>query len=159
MELGTELGLSPDELIFMSEWKKETRTTSPRELIADIMQISTIYIHPSRSETYSLTTQEAALCGAILVLNFDFPPMRTLYGEEPIYAKFGSNIDTYTGQDGDTNVKYTDGIDAYCGLVAREIIAELGVNSALALKVRLRMTRNLNYVFRRHLEPLLYSWG
>lgn len=159
IRMGSELGLSADELIFMSQWKKETNVTSPRELIADIMQISTVYIHPSRSETYSLTAQEAALCGAILVLNFDFPPMRSLYGEEPLYMKFGSNIDTYTGQDGDTNVKYNDGVDAWCGLAAREMIAELGANSALTLKTRLRMTRNLDSVFRRHLEPLLYSWG
>lgn len=156
---GSDLGLSAEELIFMSQWRKETSTSSPRELIADIMQISNVYIHPSRSETYSLTAQEAALCGNILVLNFDFPPMRSLYGEEPLYIKFGSNIDTYTGMDGDTNVTYNPNVDAYCKDVAHRLTAELGVNSALKLKTRLRRTRNLDYVFRTYLEPLIHSWN
>ena len=121
------------------------------------MQISTVYIHPSRSETYSLTAQEAAICGAILVLNFDFPPMRDIYGDEPMYVKFGSNIDAMTGQDGDTTVNYHPDVDAYCRTVAHQLTAQLEANSALKLKTRLRRTRNLDYVFREHLEPLLYA--
>ena len=157
IELGASLGLSGDELIFTSRFDKSLEVHCPREMIRDLMILSNVFILPSRSETYSLIAQEAILGGCMPILNFDFPPMRDLYGNEPIYAKFGSNIDAMTGFDGDTNIEYHPNVDAYCRDVALRLILEMQENRLLRLQTRLRQTRNIDYVFRNFLEPLLYA--
>lgn len=130
----------------------------PRQMVRDLMLLSNVFILPSRSETYSLVAQEAALCGNLLILNFDFPPMRGIYGEDPLYFKFSSNIDAMTGFDGDTSVEYHPNADAYCRDIAMRIVYELQTNRVLHLKTFLRQKRNLDYVFKQHWEPLLYAF-
>ena len=67
---------------------------------------------PSRSESFSLITQEAATAGNVLLLNRDFPPFMDVFGDAPYYGQFSSNIDALTGLDGDTVTNYEDR-DAY----------------------------------------------
>jgi len=159
LNLGQNQGLSGEELIFTSEFDKSLEVSCPREMVRDLMILSNVFILPSRSETYSLVAQEAVLGTCIPVLNFDFPPMRDIYGNEPLFAKFGSNIDAMTGFDGSTDVQYHPDVDAYCHDIAARLIYEMQENRSLRLQTRLRQTRNIDYVFRNYLEPLLYAWG
>jgi len=152
----TNLGLSNQEVIFTSDFKPETKASVPREVVKDLFLVSNVFILPSVSETYSLVAQEAAMCGNLVCLNFDFTPMRSIYGEDAIYAKFSSNIDAYTGKDGDTNTVYHNG-EQYFDELAKKLIYEIGNSRSLALKDKLRKERNLDYVFTNHLEPLLYA--
>jgi hypothetical protein len=125
-------------------------------MVRDLMLLSNVFILPSRSETYSLVAQEAILCKNFIILNFDFSPMRSIYGENAKYFKFSSGIDALSGMDGETNTKYGDE-DAYFGYIARYINYELANNRVLALNTKIRKERNLKTVFRNHLEPLLYG--
>lgn len=158
VQLGQRLGLSGDELVFTNEFDESLKVRCPREMVRDLFLLSNIYIHPSRSETYSLVVQESILAGCFPILNFDFPPMMDIYGQEPLYAKFSSNIDAMTGFDGDTKVEYQPNVDAYCKDVALRIISEYTQNRLMRLRTRLRRTRGIDSVFRNYLEPLLYSW-
>jgi hypothetical protein len=117
------------------------------------MLIANIFICPSRSETYSLVTQEAALCGSFLVLNQDFGPFRDIYGPQAAYYQFSSNVDNLTGQDGTTETEYGD-IDLYFHDIALRIGYELDNNPVLAQKTRIRKERSPDYIFRRFIEPL-----
>ena len=168
-KLAQQLGLSPIEVTFTSEFSPNPaartsneqlplRVQCPNQMVRDLMCLSNVFILPSRSETYSLVAQEAALCGNLLILNFDFPPMRNIYGEDPLYYKFSSNIDAMTGLDGDTNVEYHPDVNAYCRDIAMRIIYELQTNRVLHLKTFLRQKRNLDYVFKTYWEPLFYAW-
>lgn len=157
-QLGDQLGLSGDELIFTSEQRDEWKVRVPHEVVMDLMDLGNVYVHPSRSETYSLTTQEAGISRNFLVLNFDFPPMRSIYKEWPAYYKFSSAIDTFTGLDGDTNTDYDQGVDSYCQAIALRIIYELNNNRVLAEEAFLRKNRNLDAVFHEELEPLFYAF-
>ena len=153
---GMELGLSDTELIFTSDFKPETKGSCPREMIRDLFNISNIFMLPSRSETYSLIAQEAAICGNLIILNFDFAPMRSIYGEQALYFKFSSNIDALTGLDGETLTDYKSG-EKYFDEMATAICYELDNNRVVGLKDKLRKERNLDYVFKNHFEPLLYG--
>jgi hypothetical protein len=137
------------------------------------LQYSNVYIHASRSETYSLTTQEAGVGGAVVVLNQDFPPMRDIYGPNAIYKKYSSNWDVmadlseaYTGQS-ETNTQYgpADAPDfskkefeqRYHHGTAARIAFHLRYDPSLSMQIKLRTTRNLQTVFTNHLEPLIFS--
>ena len=137
--------------------KQPLQVRCPSEMVRDLYCLSNVFILPSRSETYSLVAQEAALCGNIVVLNFDFPPLRGVYGEDPFYFKFSSNIDAMTGFDGDTNVEYHPNVDAYCRDIAVRLLGELLTNRVVHLKTFLRKERNVDAVFRKYLEPLIYA--
>lgn len=159
-------GISDMEIIFTSEIDG-LKSSSPRELVRDMFMISNVFCLPSRSETYSLITQEAAACGNLLILNFDFPPMRSIYGDQwPLYVKFSSNIDSFTGQDGstDTVLGYTDKQGVFHDMTnefwtewAHKIIYEISNDRIIAMKDHTRKKRNLDFVFKNYLEPLLYS--
>jgi glycosyltransferase involved in cell wall biosynthesis len=154
--LQADLKLTSDDVIFTSEFDKSLELEAPREVVADLMHLCTAFVLPSVSETYSLIAQEAAASGALLVLNFDFPPFRSIYGENAIYCKFSSAIDVMTGETGRTDTKYND-IDEYFRGVAGGILYEVSTNKVLAQRVRIRKERGLDYVFKQFMEPLFYS--
>jgi glycosyltransferase involved in cell wall biosynthesis len=175
-KLAIDWGLSPEECFFTSEVNESWRTRVPWETVANIQQLCNVYIHPSRSETYSLTTQEAGIAGSVIVLNQDFPPFRSIYGPNAIYRKFSSNWDVLadlnhsyeeTDQGGTvTETKYGPedvpdeqrrGFEeAYhretAGMIARRLRTDL----ASSMQIKLRTERSLGAVFKNYLEPLLY---
>lgn len=149
---GLEVGR---EVVFTSTWSKETNVRCPRQMVRDFMAIGDVLILPSRSETYSLVAQEAALCKNLLVLNFDFPPMRSIYGDDALYAKFSSNIDVMNGQNGETTTKYGNR-RAYMDEQAWRILSRLNESMALRQFRRVRKTRNPEAVYRDYLAPLIW---
>jgi glycosyltransferase involved in cell wall biosynthesis len=149
-------GLNSVEMTFTSEFDETLKTRCPREMIRDLMLLSNVFLLPSKSETFSLIAQEAALCGAVLVLNSDFVPLRSIYGPRALYYPFSSNIDKLTGMDGETTTNYSD-IDGFFRDLALRVIYMLENVNVLAQQTRIRKERNPNFVFRRYIEPLFYS--
>lgn len=156
-KLAVDLGMSSTDLTFMSEFDKSCILQTPKKVVRDLFLLSNVYIHPSKSETYSLTTQEARACRNQLVLNHDFPPMRSIYGAGPIYRKFSSCVDVMTGENGSTDVKYNSGVDNYCADVAKAILYYLDAQPALSGSTETRVNKNIYTVFRKHIEPLLFG--
>lgn len=158
-DLVTKMGWNSDELTFMSEFDPSCHMQTPKKVVRDLTLLSDVYIHPSKSETYSLTTQEARACRNMLVLNFDYPPMAGIYLEGPIYKKFSSCVDMLTGNDGSTETKYTgrDGIDGYMADVASSIAYHLENQAVLKMSRETRQNKNTQVVFKRCIEPLFYA--
>jgi len=153
--LGIDLGLNSAEVTFTSEFDESLRLNAPREMVRDLMLLCNVFVMPSGSETYSLVVQEAGLCGAFLVLNRDFPPMRSVYGPHAAYYQFSSNVNALTGMDGETTTKYSD-TDDYFRCVALRVAYELENNHVLAQQRRIRQTRNPTAIFKKYIEPLFY---
>ncbi len=153
-----------DHVHFTSEYDESLEMRCPREMVRDLMLLSNVFVMPSRSETYSLIAQEAALCGAFLILNWDFQPFLSIYGEHAAYYKFSSNIDYMDrhlpppppGEVYATNTDYGDK-DAYFRGLALRIAFELDHNPVMNQMTRVRKLRNPDYVFRRYIEPLFHS--
>jgi glycosyltransferase involved in cell wall biosynthesis len=144
------------EVVFTSQWRKETQLECPRQMVRDIMLVGDVLIQPSRSETYSLVAQEAALCRNLLMLNFDFPVFRDIYKGDALYGKFSSNLDALTGMDGTTETRYANRAD-YMQDMARRIVGQLESNMVLRQFRFRRKQRNLKAVWRDYLEPLIYG--
>jgi len=149
-------GLNDYDLTFTSEFHESWKTSVPHKVIHDLFELSNIFILPSKSETYSLIAQEAALLGNVLMLNHDFAPFRDIYGQHAIYKQFSSNIG-FDGLDGNIDTTYHPGEKEYFYDCAMRLKYELENNMVLAQQKRLRKERNPIFVFKNFLEPLLYS--
>lgn len=155
--LAIDRGLDDTEVIFLSEQHERYRYSGTKKTVMNLFAISNVFVLPSKSETYSLVAQEAGLSGNFMCLNFDFPVMRSVFGDGPKYFKFSSNIDINTGMDGATNTEYSNPA-AYYDDIARYIRFMVKYDPVLAMKTKLRMTRSLQAVFRNYFEPMLYSF-
>jgi glycosyltransferase involved in cell wall biosynthesis len=157
MKKAVAYGWGENDLTFMSQFDSSCQVQTPVEVVRDLFLVSNVYIHPSKSETYSLTTQEARACGNILVLNADFPPMMSIYGEGPLYKKFSSNVDALNNTaDGETTTNYSNR-DLYMRDVACSIAYHLQYQDVVRMKTETRQNKNIDIIFRRHIEPILYS--
>lgn len=154
-KIAIDWGLNDQEVVFTSQYHPKWRASVPSKVIHDLFELSNVFIMPSRSETYSLVTQEAALLGNLLVLNHDFAPFRDIYGRNAIYKQFSANIG-FDGLDGNIETTYGDE-KLYYRDVAMRIKYELENNMVLAQQRRLRKYRNPMWVFRNELEPLFYA--
>lgn len=156
-KIAIDWGLYEDEVIWLSEQKSDWNVEVPYEVIADLFNLSNVFIMPSVSESYSLITQEAGLSGVSMAINFDFPPFRDIFGWAPHcgdYTKFSSNIDLLTGLDGDTTSTPNNEPEWYTNL-AKTMNYDLENERSLYLKTFLRKERNLDTVFLKELEPLI----
>lgn len=140
-------GLAPGDLCFTSNLGSEWEYSVPHEAIRQLFQLSNVFVNPSLSECCSLTLLEASLCKNLLVLNKDVPSMREFGGERALYPQFGSVQAKVTYQDE----------DAYWTDWAKIILGALNQERALdSYRLTLRQ-HNLDWVFRRQLEPLLHE--
>lgn len=170
--IAIDYGLDSDELTFTSGEREEWTHECPQEVVRDFQLISNVFILPSVSETYSLIAQEAAMTKQVMVLNKDFPPFRSIYGDEPIYRKYSSRFDVMAdtwealGPGSQTNTQYGPG-DApnearkghernYHRDTAGMIAARLR-SPEMMLSRRLIKERNLKAVFKNFIEPLFYE--
>jgi len=165
--IAIDWGMNPQDITFTSEYKDEWSVQVPHSVVRDFQLLANVFIMPSRSESYSLVTQEAGLMGKVVVMNQDFPPFRDIFGTSPIFRKYSSNIDVMNGMDGDTITEY--GPDkaseqerksyekAYHKETAGMIAYRLTNYEPFVLQSHIRKNRNLQTVFKKELEPLIYG--
>lgn len=144
--LAISLGLG-DRVRFTSRLDDRCSQGIPRRVVIELMDLSTVYVHPSRVETYSLVVHEAALRGKLLVLNYDFPPMRELFGQAGLYFDFGSDRAERT---------YRPDEQAFWDDEAKRLIAEYRNNRVLVAQTRARREWTPAALWRE-LEALIYS--
>lgn len=165
--IGIDWGLNAQELSFLSEYDPKWNIQTEQSVVRDFMLFSNIMIMPSVSESYSLVTQEAASLGKIVVLNQDFPPFRDIFGPAAIYRKYSSGIDVMTGLDGWTSTKYGPETASpeeqkfyekkYHKETAGMIAYRLRNYESFVLRNRILKERNLDAVFTKELQPLLFE--
>jgi len=166
--MAIDMGFNGQEITFTSEFDPEWEVQMPHESVAELFALSNVFIQPSRSESYSLTTQEFIIISrGVLVLNQDFPPFRDIFGSDAIYRKYSSNIDVMNGMDGNTDTQYGPG-DAskeerkhyekmYHTETAGMIVNQLRHNQGYARWIKIKKERNLQAIFKKELEPLVYG--
>jgi len=119
----------------------------PRKVVIELMDLSNVYIHPSKVETYSLTVHEAMLRGCLCVLNHDLPVMRELWGDNAIYFDFSSDrIDR----------EYQPTEQAFWNDEALRLIAELNQNRAVLAKTTARKEWSPQAMWKEF-APLLFK--
>lgn len=152
-KLAEELGIT-NNVTFLSEFDEQAHMEVDNKVIDQLFQLSNVFISASKSETYSLIAQEAMSKGNLCILNNNFAPMRSIYGQYAIYRQFDSNVGS-DGMNGETTVNYDD-IDEYMLGIAKNIKYYTLNDKILAGKTFVRRDRNPHAVFKNYLEPLLY---
>lgn len=121
IQLSEELGVG-DKVNFTSRLDDRCSQGVPRKVVVELMDLSSVYVHPSKIETYSLVCHEAMLRGNLVVLNYDLPVMREIFGDNAIYMDFGSDR---------TSRKYDPDEKAFWANEAKRLASELNQNKAL----------------------------
>ena len=152
--LASSLGVA-DRVIFLSEADPNAHLEVPKQVVLDLFTLSNVFMMPSKSETYSLITQEAMSRGNFCILNHDFAPFRQVYGKNAIYRQFSANI-AFNGYDGEITTTHSDE-DAYFKDIAINIKYWLAKDKVAAAKTWVRNERNLDAVFKKYLEPLIHG--
>lgn len=145
IELTWSLGVGND-VAFTSRLDDRCSQGVPRHVVTELMDLSAVYIHPSRVETYSLVVHEALLRGKLVCLNHDFAPMRELFGESALYFDFGSDRFERT---------YSPDEQSFWDDEAKRLIAELRQNRALMAQTKARRGWSPEALWREF-EQLLF---
>jgi glycosyltransferase involved in cell wall biosynthesis len=146
LDLAEELGLK-GKVNFTSRLDDRCSQGVPRRVVIELMDLSNIYVHPSKVETYGLTVHEAMLRGNLICLNHDFEPMRELFGDSAIYFDFGSDRRERTAYSPDEQTFWND--------EAKRLIMELKSNQALMARTKARREWNPMVMFK-DFESLLH---
>jgi hypothetical protein len=141
------------DVTFLSEYHPTLATESDRKIVSDLFELSNFFVLPSMSETYSLVAQEAMLKGNFCVLNHDFAPMRSIYGDKAIYRQFCGKIG-FDGMNGEITTTFSDE-QAYWHDLSCYFKYVLENNPVVKGRTWVRQDRNPGAVFRKYIEPLL----
>lgn len=152
--LAASLGVA-ERVVFLSEADPSAHLEVPKQVVLDLFTLSNVFLMPSKSETYSLVTQEAMSRGNFCILNHDFAPFRQVYGKHAIYRQFSANI-AFNGYDGEITTTHSDP-DAYYKDIATNIRYWLTHDKTIGAKTWVRTERNLDTVFKKYLEPLIHA--
>lgn len=143
-----------DDVIFMSEVDSSAQMEIPHTAVLDLFTLSNVFLMPSKSETYSLVTQEAMMRGNFCIVNHDFAPFRQIFGGNAIYKPFSANI-AFDGYDGEINTTYGNP-NGFFEDMARAVKYFLAHDTTIKAKTWVRTQRNTRAVFKNYLEPLLF---
>lgn len=153
-QLAVELDVD-DRVTFLSEFDDMATMDVTHDIIMDFFTLSNVFLMPSKSETYSLVTQEAMLRGNLVVMNQDFAPFRQIFGDAALYRQFdGANI-AISGLNGEITTTLNSK-EAYYQALASELKYYLENDRVLKAKTWARTQRNPDTVFKNFVEPLLH---
>lgn len=155
-KLAEELGVA-DRVTFMSEFDDLAQMDVGHDVILDLFSLSNVFLLPSRSETYSLVAQEAMLKGNLCIMNYDFPAFRQIYGKKALYRQFDGAEIGMDGFDGKIDTSHSNIQDYFKTRFAIAVKGWIENDKVLAGKTWVRTKRNPDYVFKHHIEPLLFG--
>ncbi len=150
LDLGAE-----DCVTWLSEFDDTASLEVGHDVILDLMSLSNVFVLPSRSETYSLVTQEAMLKGNLCILNMDFPAFKQIYGKKALYRQFDGAEIAFDGHDGKIDTNHSDVNAYYKESIAMPLKGWLQNDKVLSAKTWVRTKRNPDYIFREFIEPLI----
>lgn len=151
--LASSLGAG-DCVTFLSEFDDLANMEVSHDIVLDLFTLSNVFLLASKSETYSLISQEAMLRGNFCLLNQDFAPFRQIYGKNALYKQFdGANI-AISGYNGEIKTEYSD-VGQYYLDMGKALKYYLENDKVLRAKTWVRTERNPDAVFRNFIEPLI----
>lgn len=146
LQLAQQLGLNK-KVNFTSRLDDRCSQGVPRRVVQELMDLSNVYVHPSRVETYSLVVHEAILRGCLAVLNWDLRAMQELFGDAAVYMDFSSD---------DSGKKtYKPSEQQFWNDEALRLLAELHTNRAVMAKTKARREWNPDALWKEF-EPLMF---
>ncbi len=156
--LAKNWGLTEQECVFVSEWRKDTEYHVPRQTVQNLKKIADFHMHPSTSETYSLVVQESMIWRNLCVLNHHTPYMRDIYGSaNVIYEPMNSAVNVLMGEDGASNINIHDEPKHFENIAKKILYMIERANPVINQWRFIRQHRSTDYIFIHELEPLFFA--
>lgn len=146
-----KLDLQADEFCFTSLFtspEHDIASEVPNEVVAQLMQISNLFIFPTHAEVCSNVLLEASMAKNLLVLNEDLPCLFDFANKQAVFSyPFTSNYSIhYNGRD-----------DEALDKLAKRIVGELKANKADQQFRHVWANHNIDTLYYKQLEPVLYE--
>jgi len=146
MRIAERNGLSEQEFSFMSRIAPLFTNATPRRVVRELMQYSSLFAYPTQGEAFGLTFPEASLAGnALPVLNRSLPMMAEIAGNNGLACNFGS---------GERPLKPANEREHY-SLIARMIVSRAREDTTWQVRNHIRQNYNMDTIYREHYEPVL----
>lgn len=142
-----EFGLTDNEVIISAE-VYPNRMGLPNRVIKELMQISNLFVFPTRAEASPLILAEAMMAGCYIVVNDLLPQLMEIAGNSVRKFHLNSSVH-HQHQNEDENKFYAD--------VARVIDAEMRINPIIKTKNKIRKEFCFEYLYKTQYAPLLNS--
>jgi hypothetical protein len=133
-----EKGLTKEEVIFTSQYKKEYESGISSRMIRELQHFSNMFIFPTREESFGLVGPEACMSGVFPVWNKSLSMMSGIYNWEGSYYDFGSF-------NNDFNINIS--LKEYHDIVAGVILFDLSKEKSLKLKTLVRQKFNFEKIY------------
>lgn len=140
--LAKDYGLNEDEFIFTSLLADETyhiESEVPNQVCAELMQISNLFVFPSRAEVGPNVLLEAGMTKNLIVVNSDLPLMYDFVNKKAVLSF------PFTSDD---SLHYSARTQESYQLLAKEIITRMRENWA---------DRQFRFIWRQHNAQAIYK--
>ncbi len=146
---GENFGLSRENILFTSDLGFDNGVN--RKIIFELFQLSNIFINPSYSESFGLTTIEAVSRGNFLVLNENVPALKE------VGNSFNSHFIQWDAKsfENEISVSYDTSEYDYYFNQGKIIWDKMCKDNTLMAKRKLFKTYNNDWVFYNQLQPLI----
>ena len=141
-EWAKSIGLNEDEFVFtslLSDEEYRIESEVPNQVCAELMQISNLFIFPTKAEVGPNIILEAAMTKNLIVVNSDLPLLYDFVEKDNVLSyPFNSNY----------SVHYTGSDSGSLGKLASEIDEQLKSN---------KIDKTFRYIWRRHNSEAIYQ--
>ena len=153
-DLGRKYGLEPGiDLIFSSTFMPKDHSGKPpyevgipSEILVQLMQLSNLFVFPTREETFGLVLPEMALAsGALCVVNRSLQMQLEISGYNAPFFDFGSYTQTHAVNDP----------DHYLTEVAKIIMSRMQDNESVMTRTFMRQRYNYDNLYAKFYAPLI----
>ena len=151
IKIGLENGLDQRDMIFTSDLGYYYGVK--REVVLELFTLSNLFICPSFTESFSLTTLEAASRGNLLVINDAVPALNELGKVLDVYRMKWSARKFFET----TKERYIPSEDEYFKYHAQNIVDSIYKNPVLKAKTLVRQRYSPKYIYENQIRPILFQ--
>jgi len=147
-DLAKKYGLEPGKNFIFSSLFPENKykVGVPARILTQLMQLSNLFIFPTREETFGLVLPEVSLAsGALCVLNRSLTMQAEVSGNNAIYFDFGSYSHNHN----------CDDQDKYLRDLALIILGRIQQNDSLLTRTFMRKHYNYDYLYAHYYAPII----
>lgn len=147
LEFAKECGLDENDILFTSTLGEETAREVSNKVVAELFQISNLFIFPTIAEVCSNVLLEASMTKNLLVLNEDLPPLFDFACDNILRYKFTSR----------QSIHFKGKEDKDYELIS-ELIMEKLQNNLMDKQFRhVWKNHNIDSIYKNMLEPIIYE--
>lgn len=149
-EIGRRYGLIPgQDLIFSSLFPKDKyKVGVPSNILFSLMQLSNLFIFPTREETFGLVLPEVSLAsGALCVLNSSLRLQMEVSGGNTMFFEFGSYQSALN--------KEPEEMDNYLRAIAITIMGRMYENDGILTRTHMRKKYNYDSLYAKYYAPIM----